>query len=345
MKFFQSRKASFQGTKALPQGTIIIVTKNNQQELRDTMHHLTGHALFREEGGRILIVDHYSFDRTSEVAMEYANRYPHKISFFQKVPEKSVLDLVRPYTSSQYIDIINLDQIERHHAHMPPKKLPGWIERIRRSVGQVQSDGIDIPKLLERIERDRSMVYAVLRNSVLEPLTHLEMQLKSDDTIGGDADSVQAVRKMINKINHVVKHFDPSQFIGDSLFPCITGMVEDFTNRTQINCEVKESGQEMRLQSYFGLSIVRILQEALDNIERHAQATKVEVNIRWSGGKVTLQVKDDGRGFQEGNTSGAGLRFIEERATLLNGSFRMKSKRMQGTMLLLVLPVPKGKGL
>lgn len=345
MKFFQSRKAIFQGNKALPQGTIIIVTKNNQQELRDTMHHLTLHPLFREEGGRILIVDHYSFDRTSEVAMEFVRQYPHKVSFFQKVPEKSVLDLVKPFTSNQYVDIINLDQIERHNAHMPPKKLPGWIERMRRSVSQVQTDGIDIPKLLERIERDRRMVYTVLRNAVLEPLTHLEMQFKSDESLGEDSDSMQAVRKMIGNINHVVKHFDPGQFVGDSLFPCITGMIEDFTNRTQVHCEVNESGQEMRLQSYFGLSIMRILQEALDNIERHAQANKVEVNIRWGTGKVTVQVKDDGRGFSEINTSGAGLRFIEERAILLNGQFRMKSKPTQGTMLLLVLPVPKGKGL
>ncbi|MBI5149344.1 MAG: PAS domain-containing protein [Candidatus Omnitrophica bacterium] len=87
----------------------------------------------------------------------------------------------------------------------------------------------------------------------------------------------------------------------------------------------------------------RIVQEALTNIIKHAQARNVTVHIRYKNGKVYLTVKDDGKGFnwkESGKTrKGLGLSLMRERAHLAGGNLQIRSSAGAGTRIHLAVPV------
>ncbi len=103
---------------------------------------------------------------------------------------------------------------------------------------------------------------------------------------------------------------------------------------------------ETRLDPLVETAAFRIAQEALWNVVKHAAATRVEVALALTDGRLRLRVKDNGRGFEGRRRSvdpllgGAGLGGMEERATLLGGVVRITSTPEAGTDVLAELPLP-----
>jgi signal transduction histidine kinase len=96
------------------------------------------------------------------------------------------------------------------------------------------------------------------------------------------------------------------------------------------------------------IGLYRILQEALSNVRRHAEATAATVRLQARRGRIVFEVEDDGKGFVPPKLTGPeatkrpehiGLRGMSERAALLNGSFRLTSRPGSGTRLCVEVPV------
>lgn len=94
------------------------------------------------------------------------------------------------------------------------------------------------------------------------------------------------------------------------------------------------------------VSIYRIFQESLTNIERHAQATEISLSIKKEGGFMTFTLKDNGRGFnlqevkqREHREKGIGLTAMQERARLAGGSLTIDSQPGAGTKIAFSIPV------
>ena len=86
------------------------------------------------------------------------------------------------------------------------------------------------------------------------------------------------------------------------------------------------------------IEVFRIVQEGLANVSKHAGATRAEVRIGESGGRRSVQVSDDGQGFEPGdNGAGQGLKNIRRRAESIEGSFELRSRPGRGTALEVVL--------
>ena len=97
-----------------------------------------------------------------------------------------------------------------------------------------------------------------------------------------------------------------------------------------------------RLPPKLETTIFRVIQEALTNVVKHAEAESVRITLASSGRSVALEVEDDGRGFSETQTleGGFGLVGIRERVALLNGSLAIESRRDAGTRLAVEIPLP-----
>jgi signal transduction histidine kinase len=85
--------------------------------------------------------------------------------------------------------------------------------------------------------------------------------------------------------------------------------------------------------------IYRLVQEAVHNSARHANANNVEVELRREAGRVRFSVRDDGDGFDTRNVRGLGLLGMEERVRRLGGRIRIDSHPGRGTSILAELPV------
>jgi signal transduction histidine kinase len=84
-----------------------------------------------------------------------------------------------------------------------------------------------------------------------------------------------------------------------------------------------------------------MVQEALTNITKHAQARSVSIVLRCTRGIVTAVIEDDGSGFDPGAAgNGTGLQGMRERLSLIGGSLKIETRPGTGTTLVAVVPVP-----
>jgi len=111
-----------------------------------------------------------------------------------------------------------------------------------------------------------------------------------------------------------------------------------------VRCEF--DAPDRRYPAAFETALFRVCQEAMSNIARHAQAETVLVQLSESDGVITIEIEDDGRGFEPENVSHAdrrhfGLMGIEERVEILGGKVRIESAPGQGTRVHLEVPLPR----
>jgi two-component system sensor histidine kinase DegS len=98
----------------------------------------------------------------------------------------------------------------------------------------------------------------------------------------------------------------------------------------------------MHISPDTGLHLYRIIQEALNNIAKHAAARQVSVRLERKGGAVLVVVKDDGRGFdleqKRGETTLLGLVGMRERAQMIGGQLRIQTAPTKGTSIAVSVP-------
>jgi len=95
--------------------------------------------------------------------------------------------------------------------------------------------------------------------------------------------------------------------------------------------------------------VLRVVQEALQNVRKHAAATRVTVSSRMSGADWILEVRDDGRGFDAGAVAARGrrnfgLQFMRERAALIGARLEVRSRPSGGTVVMLAVPTGEERG-
>jgi two-component system sensor histidine kinase UhpB len=92
--------------------------------------------------------------------------------------------------------------------------------------------------------------------------------------------------------------------------------------------------------------VLRVVQEALQNVRKHASAANVVIATTLEDGEWVLEVRDDGRGFETGAVAARGrrnfgLQFMRERAELVGAQFEVRSRPEAGTVVRLAIPVPR----
>ena len=105
--------------------------------------------------------------------------------------------------------------------------------------------------------------------------------------------------------------------------------------------EVHAEARPCDLPPHVATSVYRIAQEALQNVVKHAGATKARLRLLIHGDTITLEIEDDGKGFTPRSSTGYGLPGMRERAELLGGTLDVKSYPGQGTLLRLRFPASK----
>jgi two-component system sensor histidine kinase UhpB len=126
------------------------------------------------------------------------------------------------------------------------------------------------------------------------------------------------------------------------LAPAVEWLVQGFTERSGIPCELTIDEGELDLGEPYASAVFRILQESLTNIAKHAQASRVDMTVRRRGGAVDIAVSDNGRGFSPEDPrkpNSFGLMGLRERAYALGGDVRIESRPGNGTRIGVHIPV------
>jgi signal transduction histidine kinase len=117
--------------------------------------------------------------------------------------------------------------------------------------------------------------------------------------------------------------------------------VEEFAGRSGVRADFSSADLPPSLPTRTQVEVLRVLQEALTNVRKHADATVVRVNAEVDGNVLRLSVTDNGRGFRPEETSGDGMgvQGMRERARLMGGELRVISEPSGGTAVHLAVPI------
>ncbi|HKK84675.1 MAG TPA: ATP-binding protein, partial [Roseovarius sp.] len=122
----------------------------------------------------------------------------------------------------------------------------------------------------------------------------------------------------------------------------IKALAEDFGTRTGITVEFETVVFRNRLDDEAKIAMYRVAQEALTNVERHARASHVVIDVRGHTHGATLRISDDGCGIDHAQSTtpaaGLGLRNMQERIEQLDGTLRILSSKT-GTVIEATVPL------
>ncbi len=155
-----------------------------------------------------------------------------------------------------------------------------------------------------------------------------------------------ALQESLNDVRRFIFNLRPASLSDAGLVATLKYYTQDYSEQfsTPVELNVPES---LMLSANQELVVFRVIQEALQNIHKHAEADSVVVNVQQRpGGPLAVTIADDGKGFdpkvvRQSRTGSSGLVSMRERAATVGGTLKVDSRPGTGTTITLTLPMPK----
>lgn len=188
----------------------------------------------------------------------------------------------------------------------------------------------------------------VLANAVLE-MQYIQRLLPRDPQAAGRelAQLEKSLRDGLAEVRRLIFDLRPPALAELGLVASLQRYVQEFRDRTGLTVELAVGEIAERLPAAQEVAVFRIVQEALQNVRKHARASKVTINVARTPAGLAVSVTDDGVGFDPARGLSAdrktvGLVSMQERAQLIGGAVQVVSQPGKGTTVSLV--VPQGHG-
>lgn len=157
------------------------------------------------------------------------------------------------------------------------------------------------------------------------------------------------VRENLQDLRKIIFDLRPQALDDLGLIPTLKHYITDYEERYHLPVRLIALGLDKRLEPYLEVTLFRLIQEALTNIRKHAQASDVSVKIEISRDFVIAQIKDNGRGFdletvQNKAHDSYGLIHMRERVELIGGEFSINTRPGRGTEVLARIPFNNKEG-
>jgi PAS domain S-box-containing protein len=209
-------------------------------------------------------------------------------------------------------------------------------------------------RVLEAREEEKTLIARELHDELGQLLTALKMDLTwLRERLPADGAEVSArVEEMsamldqtVNATRRISADLRPLMLDDLGLADAATWLVDDFSKRSGIRCELKMSGEGVPegLAQPIATTVYRALQESLTNIARHSGARNAWVTFGVHDGSIHFEVEDDGRGISLEDVAkprSLGLKGMRERVDYLGGSFQVARAPRGGTRVRVQVPVP-----
>jgi PAS domain S-box-containing protein len=246
----------------------------------------------------------------------------------------------RIYPSADGVSILFTDVTEQIEAQ---QKLRATAEQLRALGARVDAVREEEQRLMAREIHDQ--IGQALTALKLD-LGWLRAQLPAENTAIANRSAAMdgLIDQTLETARRLSASLRPAMLDDLGLGAAITAQARDFERRTNVRCRLNLAGDD-EIPSLVGLTLFRIVQEALTNVARHAQAHEVRINLSVDGGGVALAVADDGRGVTAealARPVSLGLVGMRERALAVGGELSITGAPGQGTTVTVRVPRPAG---
>jgi two-component system nitrate/nitrite sensor histidine kinase NarX len=230
--------------------------------------------------------------------------------------------------------------------------------QLLETLGQHLGVAIDNQRLKSRekelaVSEERNLLAQELHDSIAQGLAFLNIQVqllqdslrkgRSDEAMQTAAQLREGVQESYDDVRELLVHFRTRVHQSD-LDTAIRSALAKFEGQTTISTEFKRVGEGAPLQPTDEIQVMHIVQESLSNVRKHAQAALVTVTVYRSMGQLSVEVDDDGQGFDPANDPRVlserhvGLKIMRERAHRVGGECFVSSAPGKGTKVVLNLP-------
>ncbi len=211
---------------------------------------------------------------------------------------------------------------------------------------------------LDILEADRRTISRELHDSIGASLSAIKFSLEGKELLlaenGANADislkqEINTLLETIKETKRISAHLRPTILDDLGLLATIEWYVRQFQRiYGEIRISYKAEIREEDVPEPIKINIYRIIQESLNNAERHGKASQINLRLTFCDGRssISLSIEDDGQGFEieeleleKDPMSGYGLTAMRERCEIFGGSFHLDSKPGKGTRVKVILPL------
>jgi signal transduction histidine kinase len=246
-------------------------------------------------------------------------------------------------------------RVEERTAEITTRNEKLTSEIVERKIAQDRLQKLS-HKIVHLQEEERRRVSRELHDGINQLLVSVKYKIEnfeeklnqSEDQALSDIKKADIfLDEAISEVRRVSHDLRPSVLDDLGLVPAISNLVRRFSERNLIDVQLNGVDESFdRLPTDVETAMYRIVQEALMNIEKHANASNVSININRTDSNITIRIEDNGDGFSMQNalrksesTRSMGLRNMRERIELLQGTFFIHSDIGKGTFLEVKAPL------
>jgi PAS domain S-box-containing protein len=205
-------------------------------------------------------------------------------------------------------------------------------------------------------EDERRRIAREIHDGLGQMLTAIKFNVEIlEDTISTgkeEQDRIEDLKKLLDDVMKEAREISynlmPSVLVDFGLVPALQLLSEQFSNRTNIKVQYHTHNIAERLDPQLEIGLYRIVQESLNNVAKHADASEVNLQVIRNAEGIRLVIEDNGKGMQKSISSiramdkgGMGLVSMRERANSLGGKFTIDSMPKSGTLITVEIPLIK----
>lgn len=221
---------------------------------------------------------------------------------------------------------------------------------IRDNLNTIFAYGTEI---IERQEQERQRIARDLHDTTVQNLTAMIHKLEFCQQIV-DADVIRAkiemqlmirsIRETVDGMREIIYDLRPMSFDDIGFKETLFRSIEKLQKNTDLKIEFEVKGEICRLSSAYELTILRIIQEAVNNCKKHSHAERVDIAVAYKEEQVIIDILDNGIGFDLEKTRnkdsdcGFGISMMKERVYLLEGNIQITSEEGKGTHITVMIP-------
>jgi signal transduction histidine kinase len=203
-------------------------------------------------------------------------------------------------------------------------------------------------RLVDAEEQERRAISRELHDEVGQSLSALLVDVENlaavPDEQGAFRGGLQHIKKLaetsVNEVRNMALLLRPSMLDDLGLVAAVEWQGREVSRRAGLVVETTEENVSDDLPEEYKVCMYRVVQEALNNSAKHANAKKVRVVVSQIPNRLQVSIEDDGKGFDAARVRGLGLLGMNERVTHLGGRLKVESRPGRGTRVSANLPLP-----
>lgn len=201
---------------------------------------------------------------------------------------------------------------------------------------------IETRSLFEGEQNERIRIARDLHDSIGQMLSVIKMNVSNVPESSTTATTLELVDRTITEVRNISHNLIPEE-LNFGLFTALEDMCDKInqSNNTQVSINIPDEIRAHQFEKTNELSIYRIVQEVLNNMVKHAQASQINLEVTQQEHNLTIGIKDNGNGFdtsQIKKSKGLGWKNIAARVNMLDGKMKVRSEQLTGTQIEITIP-------